>query len=727
VKHLPCVVHPAFDMYGPPHKWNEPNQRLIKDMTDTKGATVSVTVEDGIAMVTVDNPPVNAISQPIRQGLIDAMAEVNGNAEITAAVIVGAGRVFIAGADVREFGKPPLPPTLPEAITAIENCEKPVVAAIHGVALGGGLEIALGCHYRVLDPGAKLGLPEVTLGIIPGAGGTQRLPRLIGFEKALDLISTGRQAGAAEAAEIGLADAIAEGDLKTTAMDFVRARIGTPLPRLSTRDAPAPETEDFFETARTSVARRARGQESPLRVLEALEAATLPFDQGVKREREIFVELRGSDQSKALRHAFFAERAVAKVPGLEDAKPREVESIGVIGGGTMGAGITVATLRAGFPVTMVEADSEALARGMGNVEKNLDVYVSRGHMSEDAKSELTAKLTGSVEFGALGEADLIIEAVFEDMAVKKEVFAKLDAAAKPGALLATNTSYLDVDEIAQATARPGDVIGLHFFSPAHIMRLLEIVRGAATADDVIATGFAVGRKLGKVSVLAGVCDGFIGNRILANFRKQADAMIEDGALPWEVDAAMEAFGMPMGPFRVMDMSGLDISWSMRKRQAPTRDPRERYVAIADRLCEAGWLGQKTGRGWYVYTNGNPSPNPDAEKIIMEESTKKGIARRPFTAEEIQNRILYAMINEGAKIVEEGIAARPFDVDMVEIMGYGFPRWRGGPMCTGDIIGLDKVLAAIREYAAEDEFYWATAPLLERLVAEGKTFSDLVGG
>ncbi len=695
-------------------------------MTETDGATVSLAVEDGIAIVTVDNPPVNAISQAIRQGLIDAMAEVNGNEDIAAAVIIGAGRVFIAGADVREFGKPPLPPTLPEAITAIESCEKPVVAAIHGVALGGGLEIALGCHYRIIDPGAKLGLPEVTLGIIPGAGGTQRLPRLIGFANALDLISTGRQAGAVEAVEMGLVNAIAEGELKAAAMDFVRARVGAPPPRLSAIDAPAPEAEDFFETAKAGVARRARGQESPLRALEALEAATLPFEEGIAREREIFVELRGSDQAKALRHAFFAERAVAKVPGLEDAKPREVDAIGVIGGGTMGAGIAVAALRAGFPVTMVEADADALTRGLGNVEKNLDGYVSRGRMSEDAKAELRAKLTGAVDYGALGGADLIIEAVFEDMAVKKEVFAKLDAAAKPGAVLATNTSYLDVDEIAQATARPGDVIGLHFFSPAHIMRLLEIIRAGATAPEVIATGFAVGRKLGKVGVLAGVCDGFIGNRILAKFRKQADYMVEDGALPWEVDAAMESFGMPMGPFKVMDLSGLDISWAMRKRQAPTRAPEERYVEIADRICEAGWLGQKAGRGWYVYEDGKPSPNPDVEKIIMEESQKKGIARRPFTAEEIQNRILYAMINEGAKIVEEGIALRPLDVDMVEIMGYGFPRWRGGPMCTGDITGLDKVLGKIREYAREDEFYWAPASLLQRLVADGKAFSDLNG-
>jgi len=696
-------------------------------MAETEGATVKVAVEDGIAVVTVDNPPVNAISQAIRQGLIDAMAEIERNPSITAAIIIGAGRLFIAGADVREFGKPALPPTLPEAITAIEACEKPVVAAIHGVALGGGLEIALGCHYRMADPGAKLGLPEVTLGIIPGAGGTQRLPRLIGFADALDLITTGRQAGASEAAKMGLVDAVAENDLKAAAMEFIRARIGAPLPRLSAMDPPTPDSEDFFETARAGVARRARGQDSPLRALDALEAARMPFDQGVEREREIFLELRGSDQAKALRHAFFAERAVAKVPGFEAAKPRQVDAIGVIGGGTMGAGIAVASLRAGYSVTMVEADAEAMARGLGNVAKNLDGYVSRGRMSEETKAELLAKLTGAVDYGALGGADLIIEAVFEDMAVKRDVFAKLDAVAKPGAVLATNTSYLDIDEIAQATARPGDVIGLHFFAPAHIMRLLEIVRAGATAPDVIATGFAVGRKLGKVAVLSGVCDGFIGNRILAKFRQQADAMIEDGALPWEVDSAMEAFGMAMGPFKVMDLSGLDISWAMRKRQTATRPAEERYVAIADRICEAGWLGRKTGRGWYLYEDGKPSPNPDVETIIIEESTKKGIARRQFSAQEIQDRILHAMINEGARIVEEGIAARPLDVDMVEIMGYGFPRWRGGPMCAADIIGLDKVLGKIREYAGEDAFYWAPAPLLQRLVAEGKTFADLNRG
>ncbi|MDX1486379.1 MAG: 3-hydroxyacyl-CoA dehydrogenase NAD-binding domain-containing protein, partial [Alphaproteobacteria bacterium] len=394
--------------------------------------------------------------------------------------------------------------------------------------------------------------------------------------------------------------------------------------------------------------------------------------------------------------------------------------------GTMGAGIAVACLRAGLPVTLLEADDAALARGRDNVAKNLDGYVSRGRMSEDAKAGLMEKLAGTVDYAALGEADLVIEAVFEDLDVKKQVFARLGAAAKPGAVLATNTSYLDINQIAAATRRPEDVIGLHFFAPAHIMRLLEIVRADKTAPEVIATGFALARKLGKVGVLAGVCDGFIGNRILAHFRKQADYMVEDGALPWEIDAAMEAFGFPMGPFKVMDLSGLDISWAMRKRLAPTRPAEERYVEIADRVCEAGWLGRKTGRGWYLYEGGKARPNPEVEAIVLEESAKKGIVRRSFGAEEIQDRILSAMINEGARIVEEGIAQRPLDVDVVEIMGYGFPRWRGGPMCAGDIIGLDRVLASIRAYGEEDAYYWRPAALLDRLVAEGKTFADLNG-
>lgn len=696
-------------------------------MTEDSGKAVRLIIEDGVAVVTVDNPPVNAISQAVRQGLMDAMKTVAIDPSIKAAVIRGAGNVFIAGADVREFGKPPMEPFLPDVIAAIEATDKPVAAAIHGVALGGGFEVALGCHYRVMSPKARVGFPEVNLGIIPGAGGTQRLPRLCGVEKAADLVTSGRQVAAREALEGGLIDAIAdsEDDLLPAAKRLALSKVGAALPRISQMTVPAPAAADFFAAEKTKVARAARGQESPVRALEAVEAAaTLSYAEGMKRERAIFQELRASDQAKALRHVFFAERAVSKVPGLENAKPRKLASLAVIGGGTMGAGIAVACLRAGYPVVMIEADSAALERGRANVDRNLEGFVSRGRLSAEAKAEHMGRLGLSLDYNALGDADLVIEAVFEDMGVKKAVFARLDAAMKPGAVLATNTSYLDIDEIAAATARPEDVIGLHFFSPAFVMRLLEIVRPAKTTDDVVATGFELARKLGKVGVLSGVCDGFIGNRILAKTRKQADYMIEDGAMPWDVDKAVEAFGLPMGPFRVMDLAGLDIAWAQRKRTAATRDPKERYVGIADRICEQGWFGQKTGRGWYVYESGKPSPNPDVEKIILEESAKKGIERRRIEPEEIRNRILYAMINEGARIVEEKIAARPLDVDMVKIFGYGFPRWRGGPLCTADIIGLAKVLDGIRAFAKEDPLFWKPAALLERLVAEGRTFADL---
>ncbi len=695
----------------------------------SEASAVHISIEDGVAVITVDNPPVNAISQAVRQGLVDAMKAVAADGAIKAAVIRGAGNVFIAGADVREFGKPPIEPFLPDVIAAIEAADKPVCAAIHGVALGGGFEIALGCHYRVMSPKARAGFPEVNLGIIPGAGGTQRLPRLCGVEKAADLVTSGRQVAAKEALEARLIDAIAESedDLLAAAKRLALARTGSALPRISQMAVPAPGSADFFATEKTKVARAARGQESPVRALEAVEAAaTLSYAEGMKRERAIFQELRSSDQARALRHVFFAERAVSRVPGLENAKPRKLARLAVIGGGTMGAGIAVACLRAGFPVTMIEADQAALERGRGNVEKNLDGFVARGRLSADGKAETMSRLALSLDYGALADCDLVIEAVFEDMGVKKTVFGRLDAAMKPGAVLATNTSYLDIDEIAQATRRPEDVIGLHFFSPAFVMRLLEIVRPAKTGDDVIATGFELAKKLGKVGVLSGVCDGFIGNRILARTRKQADYMIEDGAMPWDIDKAIEAFGLPMGPFRVMDLAGLDIAWAQRKRTAATRDPKERYVEIADRICEQGWFGQKTGRGWYVYDNGKPSPNADVEKIILAESERKGIKRRQIATEEIQNRILYAMINEGARIVEEKIAARPLDVDMVKIFGYGYPRWRGGPLCTADIIGLPKVLDGIRAFARIDPLFWKPSALLQKLVAEGKTFADLNG-
>ncbi len=704
---------------------NGVNQNKGEPMTEAGGDAVTVAVEDGIAIITINNPPVNALGQAVRQGLDQAIKTIAADDAVTAAVIIGQGRVFIAGADIREFGLPPQPPFLNDVINAIEASAKPVTAAIHGVALGGGLEVALACHYRIGDPKARVGLPEVSLGIIPGAGGTQRLPRLIGAEAATGMITSGRQVPATEAAELGILDAVADGDLKAFATDFAKGCAAKPIPRLSEAATKPPEAADFFATERAKLAKRARGQLSPLRALDAIKCAVeLPFKDGLAEERKIFEELRASDQSKALRHVFFAERAVAKVAGLDGAKPRPIAAIGIIGGGTMGAGIATAALRSGLTITMIERDEDARAQGEANVAKNLDGFVSRGRMSAEQKAETLARFHTSLDYGDLADADLAIEAVFEDLGVKKDVFAKLDAVLKPGAVIATNTSYLDVDEIAGATKRPGDVIGLHFFSPAQIMRLLEIVKAAKTAPDVIATGFDLAKKLGKTAVLSGVCDGFIGNRILARTRKQADYMIEDGALPWEIDQAMEAFGFPMGPFRVMDMAGLDISWAQRKRLAPTRDADERYVAVADRICEQGWFGQKTGRGWYVYADGKPTPNPEVEKIILDEAANKGIARKAIGDDEIQNRILYAMINEAADIVDEGIAQRPLDIDIVEIAGYGFPRWRGGPMCTADLIGLDKVRDAILDYAAEDGVFWKLSPLIERLVADGKTFSDL---
>jgi 3-hydroxyacyl-CoA dehydrogenase len=694
------------------------------------GNVVSIRIADGVAVVTVNNPPVNAISQGVRRGLLDAVIMIGADPKVEAAVVIGAGSVFIAGADVREFGKPPLPPFLPDVIAALEASAKPVVAAIHGVALGGGLEIALGCHFRIADARAKLGFPEVSLGIIPGAGGTQRLPRLAGLEAAVDLVTSGRQIGAKEAQSLKIIDAVAEGELLPAAIAFAKSRAvdvkaGRDLPRISTMNVAPPPSADFFATQKAKISRAAKGQDSPLRALEAVQAAAeLSYADGLKREREIFTELRGSDQAKALRHVFFAERAVSKVPGLDGVAPRPIKRIAVVGGGTMGAGIAVAALRSGYEVTMIEADKEAVARGRVNVEKNLDGFVSRGRLTEDGKAEHLGRFDATTDYGVTTDLDLAIEAVFEDMTVKQRVFKQLDDNMRDGAVLATNTSYLDIDEIAAATKRPRDVIGLHFFSPAHIMRLLEIVEADKTGDDVIATGFELAKKLGKIGVLSGVCDGFIGNRILAKMRKQADYLVEDGAMPWDVDKAVEAFGMAMGPFRVMDLAGLDIAWAARKRQAATRDPKERYVHIADRLCEQGWFGQKTGRGWYVYENGKGSPNPDVEKIVLEESAKKNIARRKVGTDEIQSRILHAMINEGARILDEKIARRPLDIDMVEIHGYGFPRWRGGPMCQADIIGLPKVLDTIRGYAKDDPMFWKPSALLEKLVADGKTFADL---
>jgi len=685
-----------------------------------------------ILVVTIDNPPVNALGVDVRKGLFDAIEAADTDADVAAVLLIGAGKTFIGGADIREFGKPPLAPFLPDVCNRIEACTKPVVAAIHGAALGGGLEIALAAHYRLALPAAKLGLPEVQLGLLPGAGGTQRTPRLIGAAAALDLMLSGRHAGAAEAAKLGLVDRLVEGDDPVAAgLDYTRELLQTGAKVRRTRESAALADVDVqkaaIEAARIETAKKSRGLFSPLKIVEAVQGAVdLPFDEGLALERTLFMACLDSEQRAGLVHAFFAERETAKAPETREARPRPVNSVGIVGGGTMGAGIAVAALDAGLPVTMIERDDEALARGRKNVEKVYDALVAKGRIKLDAKDATMARWSGSTSYDALAQVDLVIEAVFEDMAVKHAVFAELDRVCKPGAVLATNTSYLDIDEIAAGISRPQDVVGLHFFSPANIMKLLEIVVPAKVSADVVATAFELAKKLRKTPVRAGVCDGFIGNRILAVYGQAAHAMMEDGASPYQIDKALRDFGYPMGPFQVSDLAGGDIGWATRKRRAATRDPRARYVQIADRLCERGWFGQKTGRGYYLYPDGARvgTPDPEVEAIIEAERARAGVTPRTFTDEEIVRRYLAAMINEGANVVHQKIALRPLDVDVTFVHGYGFPRYRGGPMKYADTVGLPKILADIREFAQEDPIFWQPSPLLVELTEKGADFASL---
>lgn len=697
---------------------------------------VSRTLHGNVLVVGIDHPPVNALSVDVRRGLVEAIEAAQADPAVTAVLIVGAGRNFIAGADIREFGKPPLAPLLPTVCNRIEACPKLVVAAIHGAALGGGLEIALAAHYRLAVRGAKLGLPEVQLGLLPGAGGTQRTPRLIGAAAALDLMLSGRHARAEEALQLGLIDRLgATDDVLGEGLAYVRELLAAHAAVRPTRaasalsDAGVDAMRAAVEAARKETATRARGLFSPMKIIDAVEAAfTLPFDEGLALERRLFVECLESPQRAGLVHAFFAEREVAKAPETKAATPRAVATIGVVGGGTMGAGIAVAVLDAGLPVTMIERDDEALARGRAHVERVYDGLVAKGRIKTDAKAAALARFTGSTSYEALAQADLVIEAVFEDMAVKKAVFSELDRVCKRGAVLATNTSYLDIDEIAGATSRPADVIGLHFFSPANIMKLLEIVVPARVSADVVATAFELARQLRKVPVRAGVCDGFIGNRLLAVYRTAADYLMEDGASPYQIDRAMREFGYPMGPYQVVDLAGGDIGWAARKRRAPTRDPRMRYVEIADRLCERGWFGQKTGRGFYRYEPGarTGTPDPEVEAIVEAERLRVGISARSFTDDEIVRRLMCAIINEAANVVREGIALRPLDVDITLIYGYGFPRYRGGPMKYADMLGLPTVLAELERLSQEDAFFWRPSPLIVELVERGADFSSLNG-
>ena len=685
--------------------------------------TGPVTLErhGAIAVVTIDNPPVNATGQAVRAGLVEAAATIAADDGIAGVVLRCAGRTFVAGADITEFGRPPMAPSLRDSYAAIEALQKPVVALLHGTALGGGLELALSCHYRIIDAEGAVGLPEVTLGIIPGAGGTQRLPRLIGIAPALDLITTGRRVAATEALTLGLVDALARGDRLDFALAFLRERLGAPIPRLCEKPFP-PGDPAAIEAARTAVAKKSPGQIASARAVDVVaDSVGLSFGSGLDIEQVAFEALRISPQSLALRHIFFAERAIAKVPGL--GTPRAIERVGIVGGGTMGAGIATACLLAGLSVDLAERDEPARATGHARIEGFLAEAVRRGKLSDAAHADIrAARLRTSTAMTSLAEADLVIEAVFEAMDVKLSVFRALDTVAKPGAVLATNTSYLDVAAIAAATSRPADVIGLHFFSPAHVMKLVEIVAPTSAGPDTVATGFALAKRLGKLGVWAGNADGFIGNRILSAYRRAADHLVEDGATPWAVDAAFRAFGFPMGVFAMQDMAGLDIGWATRKRLAPTRVPAERYTGLSDRLCEHGWFGRKTGRGYYLYGDGAAVPNPAVTALLDAERRANGILPRAVASTDIQERVLLAMINEGACLLDEGIALRPGDIDVVMVNGYGFPRFRGGPMHAADAMGLPAVRAAILALADGDPL-WRVAPLLDRLATEGRGFAD----
>jgi 3-hydroxyacyl-CoA dehydrogenase len=641
--------------------------------------TITAELVGGVLVVTIDNPPVNALSADVRTGLMAALNHADQRPEITAVVVTGAGSTFIGGADIREFGKPPVEPILPAVIVRIEEFSKPVVAAINGAALGGGLEVALACHARIATTTARLGLPEVKLGIVPGAGGTQRLPRLVGTVAAIDLIAGGRLVIAAEALKLQIIDDVAQGALVDAAILRADAAADTPLRRTGALTVPT-EPADAIDKAGADALRKARGQRAPNEAVRLVRlAATTPLSDGLAEERRTFVELRDSEEAAALRHVFFAERAAGKVDGLEGIEPRKVATVGIVGTGLMGAGIAVAALNAGYRIIGVEQTVEGANKGRERVAGLLDKAVQSGRVDEAGKADRLARLTVTSDLTDLSQADLVIEAVFDDLAVKTELFRRLDGIVREDAILATNTSYLDPDAIAAATAHPKRVVGLHFFSPAHIMRLLEIVNCAATAPDVLATALAFAKKLGKLAVVCGVTEGFIGNRIFSAYRREAEFMMEDGALPHEIDAALEAYGFPMGLFAVYDMAGLEIAWARRKRQAATRDPSARYVVIADRLCEAGRLGQKAGRGWYAYPDGKRAVDPEVTAMIEAARAEKGIHPRRFTADEIVARLLKAMADEGNALLSEGIAARPGDIDLVTINGYGFPAHRGGPM------------------------------------------------
>ncbi|MEW6255782.1 MAG: 3-hydroxyacyl-CoA dehydrogenase NAD-binding domain-containing protein [Pseudomonadota bacterium] len=677
-----------------------------------------------VALVTIANPPVNALSAAVRAGLLEAIQTLSADPAVRAIVITGEGKTFVAGADISEFGKPAAPPALPDLLAAIEACAKPIVAAVNGVALGGGLELALACHGRVVAPGARLGLPEIKLGLIPGAGGTQRLPRILGAAAAFPMMLSGEPVDAGEAVALGLADALAQGDLIAAAKAhaLALAEAGAPPKVRDRADRFTSEDRAAFEAAAAEALKKSPGMPNVVALVDAVRAALdLPFDEALALERARFKALIDDPRSKAARHLFFAERAAARIPGVgKEVKARAIAKAAIIGAGTMGGGIAMCFAQAGIPVTLIEVKEEAITAGLARIRANYQTSVKRGSLSAEAMERHLSFISGAVGLEAAGDADIIVEAAFEDMGVKAEIFGTLDKVAKPGAILATNTSYLDVDAIAATTSRPQDVVGLHFFSPANVMRLLEVVRGAATAPDVLVTSLDLGRRLGKLPVVVGVCYGFVGNRMLAKRSQAGERVLLAGALPHEVDAAVTAFGFRMGPFAMLDLAGLDIGWRARKVSGVK-------APVGDALCEQGRFGQKTGRGFYLYPEGarKGERDGDVEALIAALSAERGISRRSFTADEIIARLMYPMVNEGAKILEEGIAARASDIDVVWVNGYNWPAFTGGPMHWAEGEGLAKIVAALEAFAAEtgDESL-RPAPLLKRLADSGGSFASV---
>jgi len=694
-------------------------------------------VRGAVAVIAINNPPVNSFGFTTRVALMECLEKARNDAAVKAVVMTGAGRAFSGGADITEFsaGSALDEPNLPAVIDTMENFPKPVIAAVNGLALGGGCEFALGCHYRVGVAGVQIGLPEVNLGILPGAGGTQRMPRVIGVEKALDMIVSGRPAKSEAMAKLGFFDRLVEGDAVAGAVQFAEEVIakGAARPKVGERTVPAESmpggAQAFFAAAREKIARQSRGFPAPLKCVEAVEAAvTQPLRQGLATELSLVEGLMATTESKSMRHAFFAERACAKIPDVpEDTPLRSIKKAAVIGAGTMGGGIAMAIVNAGIPVVLLEMNQQALDRGLGVIRKNYEATAQKGRMTLEQVEQRMGLLQPSLSYDDFRDVDIVIEAVFEDMGIKEKVFKQLDAVMKPGAILASNTSMLDLNQIARATARPQDVIGLHFFSPANVMRLLEIVRGELTAKDVLATTLQFAKKIGKVGVVAGVCDGFIGNRMIEQYFRQAYFLCDEGALPKQVDAALEKWGMSMGPFRMLDMAGLDVSWSVRKRRY-VEMPDMKYSKWVDEICEMGRFGQKTQAGFYQYENGsrNAIPDPLVEDIIVKHSQAEGIARREISDEEIVQRCIFALINEGARLLQEGIALRASDVDVVYLTGYAFPLFRGGPMFYADTQGLADVAAKMREFSANphaDSGFWQPAELLAKLAQQNKGFND----